>query len=136
VVDGEIVAAVQDDRVAVGAVELCDGVAALDVSRVAGGGDDVVDDDVFGEQVEEVLAVGEAVESLLDDSKNGSSALKSSRSLMVVIMRSFYAQACAVRRAKSAKLIGGAPVTFWTSLLGREPWPVATVSVSVRSTSP
>ena len=35
--------------------------------RVAGSGDDVVKDDVFGQQVEEVLAVGEAVESLLDD---------------------------------------------------------------------
>jgi hypothetical protein len=39
------------------------------------------------------------------------------------------------RRAKSAKLIGGAPVTFRTSLLGREPRPEAMVSVSIRSIS-
>jgi hypothetical protein len=56
--------------------------------------------------------------------------------LMAVITPSFYAHACAARRAKSAKLIGGLPVTFWTSLLGREPWPEAMVSVSIRSISP
>jgi hypothetical protein len=67
--DGEIVAPVQDDHVAVGAVQLCDGLAALDVPRVAGSGDDVVKDDVLGQQVEEVLAIGEAVEPLLDDPK-------------------------------------------------------------------
>jgi hypothetical protein len=39
----------------------------------------------------------------------------------VVITPSLYAQACAVRRVKSTKLIGGLPVTLWTSLLGREP---------------
>jgi hypothetical protein len=43
--------------------------AALDVPRVAGSGDDVVKDNVFGQQVEDVLAVSEAVESLLDDPK-------------------------------------------------------------------
>ena len=47
--------------------------------------------------------------------KNGSSALKSSRSVIVVVrMGPVYVHACAVRRAKSANLIGGAPVTFWT----------------------
>jgi hypothetical protein len=47
--------------------------------------------------------------------KNGSSALKSSRSVIVVVMMGpVYVHACAVRRAKSANLIGGAPVTFWT----------------------
>jgi hypothetical protein len=56
--------------------------------------------------------------------------------LTVVITPSFYAQACAVRRAKSAKLIGGLQVTLWTSLLGRDPWPEAMVSVSIRSISP
>ena len=55
----------------------------------------------------------------------------------MVITPSFYAHTCAVRRgAKSAKLIGGIPATFWTSLLGREPWPEAMVSVSIRSLSP
>src|SRR5580658_9260352 len=48
---------------------LADGLASLDVPRVARRGDDVVKDDVFGEQVEEVIAVGEAVEALLDDAE-------------------------------------------------------------------
>jgi hypothetical protein len=33
------------------------------VPRIAGDGDDVVEDDFFGQQVEEVLAIGEAVEA-------------------------------------------------------------------------
>jgi hypothetical protein len=41
--------------------------------------------------------------------------------VMVVIKPSFDARACAVRRAKSAKLIGRLPVTLWTSLLGGHP---------------
>src|SRR5260370_9450500 len=49
--DSEIVAPVQDERVAVGAVELCHGLAALDVPRVARSGDDVVEDDVFARSV-------------------------------------------------------------------------------------
>ena len=41
--------------------------------------------------------------------KNGSSALKSSRSLIVVVMMGpDYVHACAARRAKSANSIGGA----------------------------
>jgi hypothetical protein len=68
--------------------------------------------------------------------KNGSSAVKSSRSVIVVMMASVYVHACAVRRAKSANLIGGAPVTFWTLSLGREPIPEAMVSVNIRSISP
>ena len=65
--------------------------------------------------------------------KNGSSALKSSRSVIVVVMMGpVYVHACAVRRAKSANLIGGAPVTFWTVSLGREPIPEAMVSVTRR----
>jgi acetyl-CoA acetyltransferase len=39
------------------------------VPRVARSGDDEVKDDVFGQQVEEVPAIDEAVESLLDDPK-------------------------------------------------------------------
>jgi hypothetical protein len=39
------------------------------VPGIAGGGDDVVKDDFFGQQVKEVLAIGEDVESLLDDPK-------------------------------------------------------------------
>src|SRR5580704_9329128 len=56
VVDGEVVTSVEDDRGAVVAVELGDCVATLDAPRVAGSGDDVVEDDVFGQQVEEVPA--------------------------------------------------------------------------------
>jgi hypothetical protein len=63
--------------------------------------------------------------------------LKSSRSVIVVVMMGpLYVHACAVRRAKSANLIGGAPVTFWTLSLGREPTPEAMVSVNIRSISP
>ena len=69
--------------------------------------------------------------------KNGSSALKSSRSVIVVVMMGpVYVHARAVRRAKSANLIGGAPVTFSTLSLGREPIPEAMVSVNIRSISP
>ena len=58
--------------------------------------------------------------------KNGSSALKSSRSVIVVVMMGlFYVHASAVRRAKSVNLIGGAPVTFWTFSSSREPFPEA-----------
>src|SRR5216684_2857605 len=134
--DREIVAPVQDERVAVWAVKLCDGLAALDVPRVAGSGDDVVEDDVFGQQVEEVPAIGEAVEPLLDDPEERVQRLEVAEVVDRAHRTPCWAQACAVRRAKSAKLIGGIPVTFWTSLLGREPWPEAMVLVSMRSISP
>jgi hypothetical protein len=50
---------------------------------------------------------------------NGSSASKSSRSvIVVVVMGPVYVHACAVRRANSANLVGGAPVTFSTLSLG------------------
>ena len=68
-------------------------------------------------------AVDEAVESLLDDPKERLQRLE----VVEVVDRGhhvvLHAQAGAVRRAKSAKLIGGLPVTFSTSLLGREPCP-------------
>lgn len=66
-VDGEVEAAVQEQGVAVGALELCEGRAALDVSWVAGDGDQVVGDHVVGEQVEEVVSVDEPGQALLDD---------------------------------------------------------------------
>src|SRR6266851_9816365 len=104
--DSEIVAPVQDERVAVGAVELCDGLAALDVPRVARNGDDGVKDDVFGQQVEEVPAIDEAVEPLLDDPEERLQRLE----VVEVVDRGHQAprraQACAVRPAKSAKLAG------------------------------
>jgi hypothetical protein len=46
-----------------------------------------------------------------------------------------YAHACAVRQAKSANLIGGAPVTFWTLSLGREPIPRRWYLGNIRSIS-
>jgi len=73
------------------------------VSRVAGDGDDVVEDDVVGEQVEEVPAVGQAGEPFLDDPKDGSSALKSSRLSIVVTLSSLCFQVCAVRRCRSRR---------------------------------
>src|SRR6266851_5761854 len=134
--DREVVTAVQDDDGAVRAVELGDGLAALDVPRVAGSGDDVVEDDVFGQQVEEVPAIGEAVEPLLDDPEERVQRLEVAEVVDRAHRTPCWAQACTVRRAKSAKLIGATPVTFWTSLLGRAPWPEAMVSVSMRSISP
>jgi hypothetical protein len=84
--DREVVTSVQDDHGAVRAVELGDGLAALDAPWVTGSRDDVVEDDLFGQQVEEVPTIGNAIEALLDDAKNGSSAVKSSRSVIVVVM--------------------------------------------------
>src|SRR5436853_7782765 len=69
VMDREVVTSVEDDHRAVGAVELGDGLAALDVPWVAGSRDDVVEDDLFGQQVEEVPTIGDAIEALLDDAK-------------------------------------------------------------------
>jgi hypothetical protein len=86
--------------------------AALDVPRVARSRGDVVKDDVLGQQVEEVFAIGEAVEPLLDDSEERLERLE----VVEVVDRGHHAPYCAqagaVRRAKSAKLIGGPPVTF------------------------
>src|ERR1700730_3863642 len=65
--------------------------------------------------------------------KNGSSAVKSSRSVIVVMMGPAYVHACAVRRAKSTNLIVGAPVSFETVSLGREPIPRSTSVHRVRS---
>src|SRR5712692_5370048 len=67
--DREVVTSVEDDHGSVRAVELGDGLAALDALRVAGNCDDVVEDDVLGQQVEEVPTIGNAIEALLDDAK-------------------------------------------------------------------
>src|SRR5437016_2980278 len=69
VMDREIVASVEDNHGSVRAVELGDGLAALDVPWVAGSRDDVVEDDLFGQQVEEVPTIRNAFEALLDDAK-------------------------------------------------------------------
>jgi hypothetical protein len=54
---------------------------------VAGCRDDVVEDDVLGQQVEEVPTIRNAIEAFSMMRKNGSSAVKSSRSVIVVILR-------------------------------------------------
>src|ERR1700730_10990286 len=54
VMDGGVVPAGQDEHGAVGAVELGDGLAALNMPWVAGNRDDVVEGDLFGQQLEEV----------------------------------------------------------------------------------
>src|SRR3984957_10401099 len=69
VVSGQVIAAVEDKRVAVGPVEFGDRGAAFNPSGVAGDRDDVLEDDVFGEQVEEMGGSGQPVESLLDDAE-------------------------------------------------------------------
>jgi hypothetical protein len=56
--------------------------------------------------------------------------------IVVGMMRVGYFHARAVRRAKSAKSIGGAPVTFSTLSFGREPFPEAIASVRSRRISP
>jgi len=47
----------------------------------------------------------------------------------------YFFHACAARAAKSAKLIGGRPVTVSTSSLGRDPLPLATVDVLLMTPS-
>src|SRR3954451_23379175 len=69
VMDREVMTSVEDDHGSVRAVELGDGLAALDVPRIAGSRDDVVEDDLVGQQVEEVPTIGKAIEALLDDAK-------------------------------------------------------------------
>jgi hypothetical protein len=85
--DREVVTSVKDDHRSVRAVQLGDGRAALDVPWVTGSRDDGLEGDVVGQQVEEVPTIGKAIEALLDDAKNRSSALKSSRSGIVVVTK-------------------------------------------------
>jgi hypothetical protein len=63
--DREVATSVQDDHGPVRAVELRDGLATLDVSWVTGSRDDEVEDDVLGQQVEELPTIGNAIEALL-----------------------------------------------------------------------
>ena len=67
--DTQVVAAVQEQRGAVAAVELDEVVAADDVARVVRNRDDEVEDHVLGQQVEEVVTVNESRKALLDDPK-------------------------------------------------------------------
>jgi hypothetical protein len=66
--------------------------------------DDVVEDDLFGQQVEEVPTIGNAIEALLDDAKE---RVKGFEVVEVGVRRRHdggpvSVHACAVRRAKSA----------------------------------
>ena len=69
--------------------------------------------------------------------KNGSSALKSSRSVIVVVrMGPVYVHACAVRRGEASELDRRRSSDLLDVVLGREPIPEAKVSVNIRSISP
>jgi len=67
VMDPQIVAAMQAEGVAVGPVQLGDGVPARDAARVARDRDDVFEDDIVGQHAEVVAAVDESAGPLLDD---------------------------------------------------------------------
>jgi hypothetical protein len=66
---GQVEASIQYEHLPVRAVQLSDRRAADDVPWVAGHGDDVVENDLVGQQVEEVCPVGESNERLFDDAK-------------------------------------------------------------------
>src|SRR5262249_23071571 len=138
VVHGQVEAAVEDDRGAVGPVKLGDRGAALEPSRVAGHRDHGLEDGILGEQVEEVAGPGKAVQALLDDPEERvergevgrvRDGLLHSGSLFLC-----HFQAGAVLAANSAKVIGAVPVTAPTSPFGRAPFPLATAAVRGRRT--
>jgi hypothetical protein len=146
------VAAVEEKSGAIASVELDQVVAPHDVARVVRDRDHEVEDHVIGEKVEEMTAISEAVESFLDDAEERVQSLevvhvvdRPSRPVGVCwcwVTGWVIHQCCQCpiqwfveRRTKSAKLVGGAPVTLSTALFGREPWPAAMVSVSNRSMS-
>ncbi|HSZ31617.1 MAG TPA: DUF4062 domain-containing protein [Pseudonocardiaceae bacterium] len=134
-VDGQLVRAVQAYHLAIAAVQLCDRVASLDAAGVAGDGDHVLDDNVLGQEVEEIIPVDQARESLLDDPEE---RVQRGEILEVVDGHAHSpadgVQTWALRWAKSRKLVGGRPVTFSTSSFGVEPLPVMMALVSQRST--
>jgi hypothetical protein len=67
--DGQVEASIQYKHLPVGAIQLSDRVAADHMPRVVGNGDDVVEDDVLGEQIKEVLPVGKSAKCILNDAK-------------------------------------------------------------------
>ncbi len=129
--DGQFVGAVQDDRFPVAAVELSDGFAAHDAPWVTGDGDDVLEDGVLGQRVEEVFSVHQPAQSLGDDPEERGERLETRPAGHG--RAAGRAQARALRRAKSAMLAGGIPVTFRMSSLGREPCPEAIMPASQSS---
>ena len=75
----QVVAAVQAERGSVPPVQLDEVLAAGDVAGVVGHGDHEVEDDIVGEEVEEVFAVRVSAQAFLDDAENGPRAWKSSK---------------------------------------------------------
>src|ERR1700730_9157776 len=134
--NGQVVATIEDDRGAIGAIQLGHGVAPYDTARVPRDRNDVLEDDVLGQQVEEVLTVHQSGYTSFDDPKERVQGLEVVEVADHCHRDSSTAQASAVRRAKSAKLVAATPVVFSTSSVGREPWPVPMVSVSIRRTAP
>ncbi|WP_405742020.1 hypothetical protein OG885_42620 [Streptomyces sp. NBC_00028] len=121
--DRQLVGAVQEHRVAVAAVQVGDRAPALDPARTAGDTDHVLDHDVLGQEVEEVLRLDQAGQALLDDPEE---RLQGREVLMVpggvVVGHGHIAavavQAWAWRRANSWKVVALRPVTFSMSSLG------------------
>jgi hypothetical protein len=125
---------------------------------VSGDGDHILEDDVFGQEIEEMAAVNEACQSLLDDAA-GRGTSGRGRAVSRLWQRHGPAEegvqrgevgwvvdgrgqldastfhAVAFRLAKSWKLAGGLPVTFSISRFGREPLPEIVAPVSHRSTT-
>jgi hypothetical protein len=67
--NGQVVATIENDRGAIGAIKLGHGLAPYDTARVARNRDDVLEDDILGQQVEEVLTVHQPGYAFLDDPK-------------------------------------------------------------------
>jgi hypothetical protein len=67
VVDGQVIATIKEECGAIGTVQLGYGLAPFDAARVARDRNDVLEDDVLGQQVEKVLAVHQAGHAFLDD---------------------------------------------------------------------
>jgi hypothetical protein len=121
----QVVAAVEEEHGTVAPVELDEVVAADDMARVVGNRDDEVEDDVLGEQVEEVFAIKESGQALLDNPKEWIQrtevveVVNHGRLPANVGSKSFWVEPSsvhslklvAVRQTKSAKLTGDAPVT-------------------------
>src|SRR5262249_31002504 len=69
VVDGQVIAAIEGERGAIMAIQLSYGLAPFDTAWVARNRNDVLEDDVLGQQVEEVLTVHQLGYSFLNDPK-------------------------------------------------------------------
>src|ERR1700691_30301 len=133
-VDAQVVGGVHDHVIVVAAVQVNDVLPPFDAPGVAGDGDDVLDDDIVGQEVEVVLAVGEALQPFPDDAEEGAVGTEV-RAVAGVPghLSSGVVQAAALRRANAAKLAGGRPVTVSTSPVGRDPSPPMMAPVSQRS---